>query len=506
MMFFNNVFSWLIKKRIQQIEYFKNNPSEVQFKLLKKMVMKCSSTKFGELFSFKNIDNYLSFSQKVPLQDYNTLQPFIDEIVNGKKDILWKGKTSWFSKSSGTTSHRSKILPVTKEHLFECHYKGGKDLLSLYYHNYPNRKLYNGKHLIIGGSSEINHLGKDSYIGDLSAIIIKNLPFWAEIRRTPSRETSLLSDWEEKLDKIVRETIHEDVYILAGVPSWTLVLLKRILDYTGKTHIKEVWPNLELYMHGGVNFTPYKEEFKSIIGKPINYVETYNSSEGFYGIQDNPNSDDLLLMLDYGIFYEFIPMANFNHTSSKKIISINNVEVGVNYALVITTNAGLWRYIIGDTIKFTSISPYRFKITGRTTQYLNVFGEEVIIDNAEKAISETCLETNSYIKDYAVFPVFLSNSQKGCHEWFIEFSKEPTDLEKFTKLLDTKLQDINSDYAAKRQGDFVLTSPLVRVLPKTTFEKWLINQKKLGGQHKIPRLNNDRKIASQLIKIIHPDE
>lgn len=502
MMFFNNIFSWLIKKRIRQIEFFKNNPSAVQEKLLKDMLTTCSSTKFGGLFSFKDISDYPTFSKNVPLHDYTTIYPFVEEVLQGKQDVLWPGTTSWFSKSSGTTSHRSKILPVTKEHLFNCHYKGGKDLLSLYYHNYPNRKLYNGKHLIIGGSSEINTLGKNSYIGDLSAIIIKNLPFWAEIRRTPSRETSLLSNWEEKLDKMVKETIHEDVYILAGVPSWTLVLLKRILEYTGKKHIKEVWPNLELYMHGGVNFTPYKSEFESVIGKKINYVETYNSSEGFYGIQDQPNSDELLLMLDYGIFYEFIPIDTYDGLNSKTVLSLSDVEVNKNYALVISTNAGLWRYIIGDTISFTSTTPYRFKITGRTSQCLNVFGEEVIVENADRAISETCSETNAFLKDYAVFPIYLENNQQGGHEWFIEFSKTPTSKEEFVVILDRKLQEINSDYAAKRQGDFVLTLPTIHFLPENTFETWLKQQHKLGGQHKIPRLNNSRKIAEQLHQLI----
>ncbi len=503
MMFFNNIFAWLIKKRLQQIEFFKNNPSVVQQKLLKDMILKCSSTKFGELFSFKEIKNYIDFTQKVPIQDYTSIYTFIEETLTGKKNILWKGSTHWFSKSSGTTSHRSKILPVTKEHLYDCHYKGGKDLLSLYYHNYPNRKLYNGKHLIIGGSSEINILDKKSYIGDLSAIIIKNLPFWAEIRRTPSRETSLLSNWEEKLDKLVRETIEEDVYILAGVPSWTLVLLKRILEFTGKKSIKEVWPNLELYMHGGVNFSPYKAEFESIIGEKINYVETYNSSEGFYGIQDQPETNELLLMLDYGIFYEFIPVEEFNGLNSKKVIPIEDVEINKNYALVISTNAGLWRYIIGDTILFTCTSPYRFKITGRTTQCLNVFGEEVIVENADRAIAETCKETNAFIKDYAVFPIFPKNNQKGGHEWFIEFSKQPNNLNEFTVILDNKLQSINSDYAAKRQGDFVLTFPKIHILIENTFELWLKKQNKLGGQHKIPRLNSTREIADQLINYIN---
>jgi hypothetical protein len=502
MMFFNNIFSWLIKRRIRQIDFFKNNPTAVQQNLLKNMLVKCSSTKFGGLFSFKDISDYQTFSKKVPLHDYTTIYPLVEEVLQGKQNILWPGLTSWFSKSSGTTSHRSKILPVTKEHLFDCHYKGGKDLLSLYYHNYPNRKLYNGKHLIIGGSSEINTLGKNSYIGDLSAIIIKNLPFWAEIRRTPSRETSLLANWEEKLDKMVKETIHEDVYILAGVPSWTLVLLKRILEYTGKKHIKEVWPNLELYMHGGVNFAPYKSEFEIIIGKKINYVETYNSSEGFYGIQDQPNSDELLLMLDYGIFYEFIPMETYDGLNSQTVLSLADIEVNKNYALVISTNAGLWRYIIGDTISFTSKTPYRFRITGRTSQCLNVFGEEVIVENADRAIADTCTETNAFLKDYAVFPIYLENKKQGAHEWFIEFSKEPKSKEEFTFILDQKLQAINSDYAAKRQGDFVLTLPTIHFLPKNTFETWLIRQNKLGGQHKIPRLNNTREIVEQLHQLI----
>jgi len=408
------------------------------------------------------------------------------------------------SKSSGTTSDRSKFIPVTKESLFDCHYKGGKDLLALYYTNYPNRKLYNAKHLIIGGSAKINPIGINSYLGDLSAIIVKNLPWWAEIRRTPSREIALMDDWEKKLDKMAKQTIKEDVCIIAGVPSWTLVLCNRILEITGKKNLKEVWPNLELFMHGGVSFQPYKKEFERLIPDPsMHYIETYNASEGFFGIQDKPESDDLLLMLDYGIFYEFIPMTSFEGIDSENVISLTDVVLNTNYAIVISTNGGLWRYILGDTISFTSLLPYKFKITGRTQSFINCFGEEVIVDNAEKAIAYACKETGAILKEYTVGPKFMENQSKGGHEWMIEFVKAPIQLDQFTLLLDKQLREINSDYDAKRTKDLALELPVTHIAPFGTFDKWLQGKGKLGGQNKVPRLSNDRKILEELTIIVN---
>jgi hypothetical protein len=500
---FNALFSWVIKKRIHQIDLFRKFPLEVQEELFIRMLKNAANTSFGKKHSFHQIKTYSEFKKSIPLQTYEELKIDVDQLIAGEKNLLWPGTTNWFAKSSGTTSHRSKFIPVTKDSLFECHYKGGKDLLALYYTNYPDRKLYNAKHLIIGGSAKINPIGINSYLGDLSAIIVKNLPWWAEIRRTPSREIALMDDWEKKLDKMAKQTIKQDVCIIAGVPSWTLVLCNRILEITGKQNLKEVWPNLELFMHGGVSFQPYKKEFERIIPDPsMHYIETYNASEGFFGIQDDPDRDDLLLMLDYGIFYEFIPMSTYDGVKSKTVIPLTEVELNTNYALVISTNGGLWRYILGDTISFTSLLPYKFKITGRTQSFINCFGEEVIVDNAEKAIAYACKQTNAVLKEYTVGPKFMEDNSKGGHEWLIEFEKEPTNLEEFTKYLDQELREINSDYDAKRTMDLALELPTVHLQAKGTFDCWLQEKGKLGGQNKVPRLSNDRRILEEIINII----
>jgi hypothetical protein len=501
---FNALFSWVIKKRVHQIDLFRKFPLEVQKELLFRMLKNASRTSFGKKYHFNQISDYSSFKKTVPLQTYEELKIDVDKLIAGEKNLLWPGTTSWFAKSSGTTSDRSKFIPVTKESLFDCHYKGGKDLLALYYTNYPNRKLYNAKHLIIGGSAKINPIGINSYLGDLSAIIVKNLPWWAEIRRTPSREIALMDDWEKKLDKMAKQTIKEDVCIIAGVPSWTLVLCNRILEITGKKNLKEVWPNLELFMHGGVSFQPYKKEFERLIPDPsMHYIETYNASEGFFGIQDKPESDDLLLMLDYGIFYEFIPMSSYEGIKSENVISLTDVVLNTNYAIVISTNGGLWRYILGDTISFTSLLPYKFKITGRTQSFINCFGEEVIVDNAEKAIAYACKETDTILKEYTVGPKFMENQSKGGHEWMIEFVLAPIQLDQFTLLLDKQLRAINSDYDAKRTKDLALELPIIHILPNGTFDQWLQGKGKLGGQNKVPRLSNDRKILEELTIIIN---
>ena len=423
---------------------------------------------------------------------------FVERLLANEQNLLWPTATKWFAKSSGTTSEKSKFIPVTRESLEDCHYKAGKDLLCLYYHNHPDAKLYRGKHLVVGGSAETNNLSSDSYFGDLSAILTKNLPWWAEIRRTPSKKIALMKDWEEKLDKMAYATINEDIAIIVGVPSWTLVLLKRILEITGKTDIKEVWPNLELFMHGGVSFQPYEEQFSKLISGKMNYVETYNASEGFFGIQDSIDKKELLLMLDYGIFFEFIPMSEYNGVDSKTVISIADVEPGVEYALVISTNGGLWRYLIGDTVKFTSIAPYRIAVTGRTKHFINAFGEEIVVDNSEKAIkyaSEVCKVS---VLDYTAAPIYMSDDSRGGHEWLIEFDQEPGDMDQFRVALDDKLKELNSDYEAKRKGDLTLLTPNIISAPSNTFNNWLKSRGKLGGQHKVPRLSNNRKIIEDI--------
>ena len=490
-----------MKKRIHQIELFKKYPNEVQEEWMERLVESGKVTVFGEKYNFENIIDYTTFKENIPLQSYNDVKPWIDRAVEGEQDILWPGNTKWFAKSSGTTSDRSKFIPVTKESLEDCHYRGGKDLISLYYTLFPDTKLYKGKHLVVGGSASYSQLRADSYSGDLSAIILKNLPWWVEIKRTPSREIALLGKWEEKIERLANSTIHDDVSSISGVPSWTLVLLNRILEITGKDNILEVWPNLELYMHGGVSFEPYRTEFERLIpSKNMTYIESYNASEGFFGIQDQLDGD-LLLMLDYGVFYEFIPMDKYNGVHSKEVINIADVELNKNYALVISTNGGLWRYIIGDTIKFTSLSPYRVKVSGRTKHFINVFGEEVIVENADDAIAEACKITDASIKDYTACPIFMEGGKSGGHEWLIEFSKKPSDFNEFMQVMDNKLKAINSDYDAKRTNDMSLAFPKLHVAEEGTFDNWLSQNNKLGGQHKIPRLSNSRDIFESILDL-----
>lgn len=505
---FNTLFGWIMKKRIHQIDLFRKYPIEVQNELFEKLIASGKHTEFGEKFGFKSIHSYQEFQENVPLQGYNELKPWVDRLISGEKALLWPTETKWFAKSSGTTSDRSKLIPVTRDSLEDCHQKGGKDLLALYYENHPSGKLYSHKHMVIGGSAEVNPLREDSYTGDLSAIIMKNLPWWAEIRRTPAREIALMNEWEEKIEKMARASIQEDVGLLVGVPSWTMVIANRVLEMTGKSNLKEVWPNLECFMHGGVSFDPYREEFKQLIPDPkMNYVESYNASEGFFGIQDQLGENNLLLMLDYGIFYEFIPMDQYDGIHSKKTITLSEVELNTQYAIVISTNGGLWRYIIGDTISFTEKYPYRFRVTGRTKSFINAFGEEVIVENAEAAVRYASLKTNAQVRDYTACPVYMSNTdnspsgkKRGGHEWLFEFTKEPENFAVFMDYLDQKLREINSDYDAKRTKDLAMVFPKGELLPKGTFDEWLKSRGKLGGQNKVPRLSNNRDILEQILQ------
>ena len=499
---FNSLFSWFIKKRIHQIDLFKKYPFEVQEEVLQQLISRAAETEWGLRYDYASIKSYADYNKKVPLTNYEALEPYVQRLLKNEQNLLWDTDVKWFAKSSGTMRAKSKFIPVSKESLEECHYKGGKDLLSLYYNQIPDRKLYKGKHLILGGSAEINYLNSDSYFGDLSAIILKNMPWWAEIRRTPAKEIALMSEWEEKIEKLAQSTINEDIYILAGVPSWTLVLCNRILEITGKTHLREVWPNLELFMHGGVHFEPYREQFERLIPfDDMNYVETYNASEGFFGIQDDFQVNELLLMLDYGIFFEFIPMDEYKGIDSENVIPLQDVKPDVNYAMVISTNAGLWRYIIGDTVRFTNTKPYRFKITGRTKSFINAFGEELVVENAERAMRKACLVTGAEIAEYTAAPIYMENGLGGGHEWLIEFKREPDSLEKFTTVLDDTLKSLNSDYQAKRSADLSLQPPLIQLAPSGLFEEWLKSKGKLGGQHKVPRLCNDRDLIEEVFVV-----
>ncbi|EON78834.1 putative auxin-regulated protein [Lunatimonas lonarensis] len=501
----NSLMTWILKHRIRQIERFKNNPFEVQDEILLKLINTAKKTQFGKRHGFSHISCYEDFARQVPTHDYEAIKPFIERTMKGEQNVLWPTEVTWFSKSSGTTSSRSKFIPVTEESLEECHYKGGKDMLSLYINNYPDTKLFTGKSLSIGGSHQINHLdaNKNSKYGDISAVIMQNLPLWAQLARTPSLETALMDEWEAKIQKMAEETIRENVTSLTGVPTWTLVLLQRVLEMTGKKNISEVWPNLEVFFHGAVAFGPYRNIFKALIPSAgMRYMETYNASEGFFGIQDQKNSDELLLMLDYGVFYEFIPMDEWEK-ETPHIIPLEAVEKDKNYALLISTNGGLWRYNIGDTVKFTSTHPYRIKISGRTKHFINAFGEEVIVENAERAIELACEATGASLTNFTAAPIYFEeHKNKGAHEWVIEFSKYPSDEASFKDLLDRYLREINSDYDAKRYHDMVLQMPIVHFAPTGTFENWLKSRGKLGGQNKVPRLSNNRDYIDEILKWI----
>lgn len=482
------------------MELFLKYPIDVQKELLFKLLQKAKHTEIGNTFGFADIKTYKEFTEKVPIQQYESIEPLIQRARKGEQNIFWPTPIKWFAKSSGTTNAKSKFIPVSDEALEDCHFKAGKDMLCLYYNNNPSAQLFAGKGLRLGGSSAV-YEDNNSYFGDLSAIIIENMPFWADFSSAPKQEVALMEEWESKIKAIIDETIHEDITSLVGVPSWMLVLLNRVLERTGKDNILEVWPNLEVYFHGGVNFNPYREQFKKIIPKKgFKYYETYNASEGFFGIQDVNNSLDLLLMLDYGIYYEFIPMDQFDGENSEAI-PLSEVQLNVNYAIVITTNGGLWRYLIGDTVKFTSLNPYRIRITGRTKHFINVFGEELIIENAENALKQACLKTNSEISEFTVAPVFMNGSKSGGHEWIIEFRKHPECINYFTEILDNSLKSINSDYEAKRYNNLTLAMPKINIAKEGLFYKWLKKNGKLGGQHKVPRLSNSRTNLEDLMKL-----
>ncbi len=476
-------------------------PNEVQSEVFDKLITDCGKTEIGVKYGIEEGISVRAFRERMPLHTYDDLKPYVDRLKRGEQNIIWPGTVNWFAKSSGTTNDRSKFIPVSKEALEDCHYKAGKDLLAVFNHNHPDNNIYNGKSLVLGGSSQINEFRKDSYYGDLSAIIINNLPFWVEFRRVPERQIALMEKWEDKIDVMARSVMNEDVTNIAGVPSWTLVLLRKVLEFSGKNNISEVWPNLELYLHGGVNFEPYENQFAQLIDLPaMQYYQTYNASEGFFGIQEGSGADDMLLMLDYGIFYEFIEIDHSEEEQPDTIL-LEEVRCGVHYEMVITTNGGLWRYRLGDTVMFTSTSPYKIRVTGRTKHFINAFGEELIIDNAEKAISETMKVCNCSIADYTAGPVYMGPSSHGAHEWLIEFQTQPESIELFTKVLDGELRKLNSDYDAKRTGNLTLGMPVVKSMPSKTFYNWLKIKDKLGGQHKMPRLSNHRKLIEEILEM-----
>ncbi|PSR57352.1 hypothetical protein AHMF7605_17625 [Adhaeribacter arboris] len=492
-----------MKKRIHQIDLFRKYPHDVQNELFSSLLDTAKNTDWGKKYGYAEITSVEEYKKRVPISTYEDLFPHIERVMKGEQNVLWPSTISWFAKSSGTTNARSKYIPVSPESLEDCHYKGGKDMLSIYTILYPDTRVFNGKSLSIGGSLRENEYNPKSYCGDVSAVIMRNLPIWAEAKRTPPLKVALMDKWEEKIEAMADITVKENVTSLTGVPTWTYVLLNRILELTGKNNILEVWPNLELFAHGAVAFGPYRELFKQLIpSDQMHYLEIYNASEGFFGIQDQAGThDEMLLMLDYGVYYEFIPMDEID-LDDPKALTLDQVELDKNYALVISTNAGLWRYKIGDTIKFTSLEPYRIKISGRTKHFINAFGEELIIENAETAIIEACQKTNAIMANFTAAPVYFEGKNRGGHEWVIEFSREPDNLETFRQVLDETLRTINSDYDAKRQNDLALRAPIIQLAPPGTFHQWLRNKGKLGGQNKVPRLSNSREYLEEILELL----
>lgn len=485
--------------RRRELERYINKGEEMQHEILQYLVKRGKDTEYGRKYLFSTINNYNDFAQNIPLNTYEELKGYIERMRHGERNILWPGQVKWYAKSSGTTNDKSKFIPITHEGLQNVHYQGGKDVLAYYLSNNPDSKLFSGKGLILGGSHSPNYNFSNSLVGDLSAILIENINPLANLVRVPSKEVALLSDFEVKRDRMAKEVISQNVTNISGVPSWMLSVLLRVMELSGKKHLQEVWQNLEIFFHGGISFTPYREQYEQLISKQdMQYMETYNASEGFFGIQDDPNDKSMSLMLDYGVYYEFLPMDEFE-SEKPNIVPLEGVEIGRNYAIIISTVCGLWRYEIGDTIQFTSVRPYKFVITGRTKYFINAFGEELIMDNAEKGIEAACKATGAQISDYTAAPIFMDSNAKCRHQWLIEFTKIPDSISDFERILDSKLQEINSDYEAKRFHDVTLQQLEVVVARKNLFNDWLKLKGKLGGQHKIPRLSNSRKNIDQML-------
>jgi len=492
----------VFSRRRREIDYFRQNGVEVQYRQLQQLIGQLEGTELGRRYGISALDSYESFAGKVPLGDYLSMNKDILRTKNGEQNVLWPSEIKWFAQSSGTTDSKSKYIPVSEEGLKQSHLQGPKDVMAVFADNYPDSDIFLGKILTLGGSCRIERGGESAFTGDLSAILIENTPLWASTRRIPSVETALIPDFDLKVRRICEEAEGENISAFAGVPSWNLVLMQYVLEYTGKSNILEVWPAMELFVHGGVNFAPYREQYRKLFPSPdMKYMDTYNASEGFFAIGDMPERDDMLLMLDYGQFYEFVPVDSLNDAS--KVIPLEGVREGVNYAMIITTSGGLWRYMIGDTVEFTSTAPYRIRITGRTKLYINTFGEELMIANAEEAVVAACKATGAQITEFTAAPIYMEGRTKGAHQWIVEFSTEPSDRSVFITSLDTRLKELNSDYEAKRFADATLRMPVLTVAPEGTFLRWMEKRGKIGGQNKVPRLSDDRKFVEEILEMIN---
>ena len=493
--------SKLFIPRLKQIDLYDEHAEEIQAKVLKRLISDAAQTEWGKKYDYSTIKSYEDFKKRVPVQTYEDIKPYVERLRKGEKNLIWPSEIRWFAKSSGTTNDKSKFIPVSKEGLQDIHYQGGKDAVALYFRMNPDSRFFSGKGLILGGSHAPNLNSNHSLVGDLSAILIQNIHPLFNYIRVPSKEIALMSEWESKIERIAQSTLNVNVTNLSGVPSWFLVLIKRVLEITGKQTLEEVWPNLEVFFHGGVSFAPYREQYKQIIKSPkMHYVETYNASEGYFGTQNDFSDPSMLMMIDYGIFYEFIPMEELEK-ENPKTLCLAEVELNKNYAVVISSSCGLWRYMIGDTVRFTNKHPHKFVITGRTKHFINAFGEELIIDNAEKGLAKACAATGAQVNEYSAAPVFMDARAKCRHQWLIEFAKMPDSVEKFAAILDSSLKEINSDYEAKRYKDIALQPLEVIVARKGLFHDWLAQKGKLGGQHKVPRLSNTRDYIEEMLRL-----
>ncbi len=489
------------KPRQYALEKHYTQPEALQEAVLRHLLERGSNTEYGRNHLLSPKNSYEEFAKNVPINTYEELKRDIDRMRHGEADVLWPGQVQWYAKSSGTTNDKSKFIPVSAEGLHDIHYQGGKDVVTFYLRNNPNSRLFDGKSLILGGSHSPNYNVDGSLVGDLSAILIENINPLVNLMRVPRKRTALLSDFEVKRDRIAQECLHKNITNISGVPSWMLSVLVRVMELSGKKHLEEVWPNLEVFFHGGIAFTPYRSQYEQLItSSKMHYMETYNASEGFFGIQDDPTDRSMLLMLDYGVFYEFIPLEEVGRPDAT-VVPLEGVEIGRNYAMVITTSCGLWRYMIGDTVEFTSKRPYKFIITGRTKYFINAFGEELIMDNAEKGLAYACEKTGAQVLEYTAAPVYMDKNAKCRHQWLIEFSKDPDNLEQFAQALDEKLQELNSDYEAKRSHNVTLQHLEVVKAKEGLFNDWLKQKGRLGGQHKVPRLSNSRKNMDELLEM-----
>ena len=489
------------KPRQYALEKHYTQPEALQEAVLRHLLERGSNTEYGRNHLLSPKNSYEEFAKNVPINTYEELKRDIDRMRHGEADVLWPGQVQWYAKSSGTTNDKSKFIPVSAEGLHDIHYQGGKDVVTFYLRNNPNSRLFDGKSLILGGSHSPNYNVDGSLVGDLSAILIENINPLVNLMRVPRKRTALLSDFEVKRDRIAQECLHKNITNISGVPSWMLSVLVRVMELSGKKHLEDVWPNLEVFFHGGIAFTPYRSQYEQLItSSKMHYMETYNASEGFFGIQDDPTDRSMLLMLDYGVFYEFIPLEEVGRPDAT-VVPLEGVEIGRNYAMVITTSCGLWRYMIGDTVEFTSKRPYKFIITGRTKYFINAFGEELIMDNAEKGLAYACEKTGAQVLEYTAAPVYMDKNAKCRHQWLIEFSKDPDNLERFAQALDEKLQELNSDYEAKRSHNVTLQHLEVVKAKEGLFNDWLKQKGRLGGQHKVPRLSNSRKNMDELLEM-----